>query len=142
MFRLHYSSGSISFGNDEILRSLTAEASTVGTQATAGAPCFLKSSICNSSVDEGEAENELRRIFNKEWFRDMRIVGQFNLGFIICRHERDLFIIDQHAADEKHNFEDVTKRTELNVQRMVCPRQLDMSSEDELTVYEHLDAFR
>lgn len=37
--------------------------------------------------------------------RKMEIVGQFNLGFIICRLEKDLFIVDQHASDEKSTFE-------------------------------------
>jgi DNA mismatch repair protein PMS2 len=35
----------------------------------------------------------------------MAAVGQFNLGFIIARLGADLFIVDQHASDEKANFE-------------------------------------
>jgi DNA mismatch repair protein PMS2 len=31
----------------------------------------------------------------------MKVLGQFNLGFIIARLEDDLFILDQHACDEK-----------------------------------------
>ena len=38
----------------------------------------------------------------------LQIVGQFNLGFIVARLGRDLYIIDQHAADEKYNFERLT----------------------------------
>jgi DNA mismatch repair ATPase MutL len=30
---------------------------------------------------------------------------QFNLGFIIARIGADVFILDQHACDEKFNFE-------------------------------------
>lgn len=30
----------------------------------------------------------------------MHILGQFNLGFIIARLGKDLFIIDQHASGE------------------------------------------
>jgi len=30
---------------------------------------------------------------------------QFNLGFIIARIGADVFILDQHASDEKYNFE-------------------------------------
>jgi DNA mismatch repair protein PMS2 len=32
-------------------------------------------------------------------------VGQFNLGFIVARLGRELFIVDQHASDEKATFE-------------------------------------
>lgn len=51
-----------------------------------------------SAADLSVAEKELERIFNKPDFLKMRILGQFNLGFIIVRLERDLFIIDQHAS--------------------------------------------
>ena len=34
----------------------------------------------------------------------MQIVGQFNLGFIIAELRGDLFILDQHACDEKYRY--------------------------------------
>lgn len=34
----------------------------------------------------------------------MRVIGQFNQGFIISLFNQDLFVIDQHASDEKYNF--------------------------------------
>ena len=34
----------------------------------------------------------------------MRIIGQFNLGFIIAELRGDLFILDQHACDEKYRY--------------------------------------
>ena len=37
-------------------------------------------------------------------------VGQFNLGFIVARLGGHLFIIDQHASDEKRNFERLQAR--------------------------------
>jgi DNA mismatch repair ATPase MutL len=35
-------------------------------------------------------------------FPRMRVVGQFNLGFILAELEGDLYILDQHACDEKY----------------------------------------
>jgi DNA mismatch repair protein PMS2 len=32
----------------------------------------------------------------------MQIIGQFNLGFMIARYKGDIFILDQHACDEKY----------------------------------------
>lgn len=49
----------------------------------------------------------------------MKIVGQFNLGFIIARLGNDLFIIDQHASDEKYNFETLQRTTSLKSQKLV-----------------------
>jgi len=42
----------------------------------------------------------------------MEVVGQFNLGFIVAKLNKDLFIVDQHAADEKYNFETLQRTTE------------------------------
>ena len=39
---------------------------------------------------------------------------QFNLGFIIARIGADVFILDQHACDEKYNFETLQVRREGN----------------------------
>ena len=49
----------------------------------------------------------------------MEIIGQFNLGFIIVKYGPDLFIVDQHASDEKYNFEDLEKNTVLQSQRLI-----------------------
>lgn len=49
----------------------------------------------------------------------MEVVGQFNLGFIIARLKSDLFIVDQHASDEKYNFEMLQKTTTISNQRLV-----------------------
>ena len=48
--------------------------------------------------EEVKAEKELERVFKKQDFSRMRVLGQFNLGFIIARLGSDLFIIDQHAS--------------------------------------------
>ena len=52
---------------------------------------------------------KLRETFRKKEFKKMKIIGQFNLGFIICLLNHgatgDLFIIDQHACDERINLE-------------------------------------
>ena len=34
----------------------------------------------------------------------MQVIGQFNLGFVIARHKNDLYILDQHACDEKYKY--------------------------------------
>lgn len=55
---------------------------------------------------EDQAEEELERVFQKHYFREMRVIGQFNLGFIIAKRGKDLFIIDQHASGEGQNLFD------------------------------------
>jgi DNA mismatch repair protein PMS2 len=72
-----------------------------------------------------KAEERLSLTVSKEDFSRMRIVGQFNLGFIIAVRERqldsdveDVFIIDQHASDEKYNFERLQTETVMQVQNL------------------------
>lgn len=56
---------------------------------------------------------------SKDMFKEMEVIGQFNLGFIVTKLKSDLFIIDQHATDEKYNFEMLQQHTVLNGQRLI-----------------------
>ncbi|EFJ13647.1 hypothetical protein SELMODRAFT_121896 [Selaginella moellendorffii] len=71
-----------------------------------------------------------------------KIIGQFNLGFIIARLDSDLFIIDQHASDEKYNFERLSKSTVLNRQPLLRPMPLHLSSAEEIIISTHMEVFR
>lgn len=65
------------------------------------------------------AEEELQKQIEKNDFKEMDIIGQFNLGFIITRLNNDLFIVDQHATDEKYNFEQLQLSTVIDSQILV-----------------------
>ena len=107
------------------------------------------------SLDAPDAESQLSLIISKEDFAHMEIVGQFNLGFILATRpgtvvsgesseqtERfdELFIIDQHASDEKYNFERLQHSTILQSQRMVNPKRLELTAWEEEVVLENLQA--
>lgn len=91
-------------------------------------------------VLSASAEDQSRRVFKKGSFKELQVtlfmtwssflktrsgtlpsqvIGQFNLGFIISKHDQDVFIIDQHAADEKYNFETLQQTTVINTQRLL-----------------------
>jgi len=53
-------------------------------------------------------------------FKEMEIIGQFNLGFIITKLNSDIFMIDQHATDEKYNFEMLQQHTVLQGQKLIA----------------------
>lgn len=72
-----------------------------------------------SKATNQKCEEELRKVISKQDFKEMEVCGQFNLGFIICRLEKDLFILDQHACDEKYNFEQLQKTTVMNTQPLI-----------------------
>lgn len=90
----------------------------------------------SNAEDDAKAAEALSLVIDKTDFASMEIVGQFNLGFIIARrhtsptalvdahgngrgHMDDLFIVDQHAADEKYNFETLQQTTEIISQKLI-----------------------
>lgn len=49
----------------------------------------------------------------------MEVIGQFNNSFIICRYNNDLFIFDQHACDEKYNYETMMNENKIQSQSLI-----------------------
>lgn len=71
----------------------------------------------------------------------MKIIGQFNLGFIVAELEGDLFIIDQHATDEKFRFEKLNNETKLKTQKLIIPKPLNLASLNETIIVENKEFF-
>ena len=90
---------------------------------------------------DAAATNALERVFRKSDFAKMRVIGQFNLGFILAALGPDVFIVDQHASDEIFNFEKLQRETTLNKQPLIKPARLDLSAAEEQTVRTHMDVF-
>ncbi|ORX47224.1 DNA mismatch repair protein MutL [Hesseltinella vesiculosa] len=91
--------------------------------------------------DNDKATRALNLVISKQDFAGMKILGQFNLGFIIVLLHRDLFIIDQHAADEKFNFETLQLTTVINGQKLIKPQHIDLTPSEELIVMDNTDIF-
>jgi DNA mismatch repair protein PMS2 len=74
-------------------------------------------------LDPASAEAFLERTVQKKDFLSMEVVGQYNFGFIIARKTSDstddLFVVDQHASDEKINFEDLQNNTVIQSQKLI-----------------------
>lgn len=89
------------------------------------------------------AESELVRVFQRSWFADLAVIGQFNLGFVLARRGADVFIIDQHAADEKYNYEALASSTPLQVQPLMGGGlPLELAADEELLAMEYAPALR
>lgn len=108
--------------------------------------------IAGSTIDSETAEELLSLTLNKSDFASMKIIGQFNLGFILASRSGistkstssgnsaadNLFIIDQHASDEKFNFERLQATTIVQSQRLVHPKPLELTAVEEEIVIENL----
>ncbi|EJS41939.1 pms1p [Saccharomyces arboricola H-6] len=95
--------------------------------------------------DFEKGEKYLTLTVSKDDFKKMEVVGQFNLGFIIVTRKigdkDDLFIVDQHASDEKYNFETLQAVTVFKSQKLIIPQPVDLSVIDELVVLDNLPVF-
>jgi DNA mismatch repair protein PMS2 len=97
-------------------------------------------------IDAEQEEERLALTVSKSDFVRMHVVGQFNLGFILAlrpasldqtslpdtgRQTDELFIIDQHASDEKFNFERLQLETTVQNQPLVHPKILELTAVEE-----------
>ncbi|MFS7901713.1 putative ribosomal protein S5 domain 2-type [Helianthus anomalus] len=130
------------------LAAFQASKNSLGVSKTNG--CYADASLEISQVVEEDAKaqalsaavSELEKLFKKEDFGRMKVIGQFNLGFIIGKLEQDLFIVDQHAADEKYNYERLSQSTILNQQPLLRPIPVELSPEEEIIASIHMDTIR
>lgn len=121
--------------------------------------CQTTAGVRLESIESEDAEAKLSLKISKSDFTKMRIVGQFNLGFILAVREAvsassstscsrdsgtkdddELFIIDQHASDEKYNFERLQATTTVQSQRLVQPKTLSLTALEEEIILANLPA--
>ena len=57
-------------------------------------------------------------------------------------NDEDLFILDQHASDEKFNFETMSRTTVLHTQDLINPIKVQLSVTDALAVKLHEEVFK
>lgn len=107
------------------------------------------------SIEREDAEEKLSLTISKSDFGRMKVVGQFNLGFILAVRQAEmnsdnaenrdtaddeLFIVDQHATDEKYNFERLQATTVVQSQRLVQPKALELTAIEEEVIKENIEA--
>jgi DNA mismatch repair protein PMS2 len=73
---------------------------------------------------------DMRVQISKSDFARMRIIGQFNLGFILVELDGHLLIVDQHASDEIFNFHRYCDSMEIRTQRLLRPVKLEIDCAD------------
>lgn len=117
-----------------------------------------------NGLEADNAEETLALTIHKGDFGKMKIIGQFNLGFVLAvrpsrtsitvpstsspptaatqrkLQDDELFIIDQHASDEKFNFERLQATTTVQSQRLVRPKPLELTAVEEEIVIENQSA--
>jgi DNA mismatch repair protein PMS2 len=103
----------------------------------------------NSNANKpSEVKGEVEQVavdtisLSKGDFSSMTVIGQFNLGFILARsQDNHLWILDQHACDEKFNFEKLCVETVIHEQKLIAPMPLELSPSEETCIMDHMEIF-
>lgn len=78
-------------------------------------------------------------------FPDLKIIGQFNNTYILTEYNKELYIIDQHAAHEKILFvkylEEISKG-DVIVQGLIAPLIIELMDEDFAYYKENQEVFK
>lgn len=82
---------------------------------------------------------------HKKELANLRILGQFNHGFIIASqwkgdHEY-VYVIDQHAADERLQLETLWKNLQFQTQKLLKPKRIRVPIDDFMCIKERLKEF-
>jgi DNA mismatch repair protein PMS2 len=120
----------------------TAElADIVGVRSAVGSSAVSLASCAANAADAAAREaleREYSRVLSKQHFTAMaapsNLIGQFNKGFILASLGSDVFLLDQHACDEKFNFERLVRTTSIHTQQLLVPRLIDLTASEEATV--------
>ncbi|KAF7559452.1 hypothetical protein G7046_g4695 [Stylonectria norvegica] len=144
----------------QIAQHLRIDEDMVRSRMTSWGSCDTKDASTTSGepavadLSAADAEEKLSLIISRSDFSKMKVAGQFNLGFIIAirlaagdrddgegpAEDDELFIIDQHATDEKYNFERLQATTVVQSQRLVQPKRLELTALEEEIVMQNMEA--
>lgn len=73
-------------------------------------------------------------LWRRKPFADLRVIGQFHDTYILCESDnRELILIDQHAAHERVRYEQLTEKSAAgprDVQRLLIPETIELGYEE------------
>ncbi len=104
----------------------------------------------NSDVKKEEVKEEIidatkmQQEIESETEADVRIVGQVFETYILAESEGNMLIIDQHAAHERLNFEELKRKREENIkesQMLLIPEMVSLNPEEMVIWQDNKDFF-
>lgn len=94
-----------------------------------------ESIVVNQTSFDFSATEEKEIVIKNEEFKKLKLypVGQVHGTYIIAENEDGMFILDQHAAHERVNYEMILKRfhdEDISVTDMLLPLSIELSASD------------
>ncbi|WP_078380824.1 DNA mismatch repair endonuclease MutL [Sutcliffiella halmapala] len=107
---------------------------------------YIEESSYIDSQDEGREEEE-PVVMEAESTRIPQLypIGQMHGTYILAQNENGLYLIDQHAAQERINYEYFYRKLgqeDRNLQELLVPLTIECSMDEYLFLEEHVEAFR
>jgi DNA mismatch repair protein MutL len=95
----------------------------------------------SSGSASGPASSEDPVLFStRGFYSKLRFVAQIRGTFLVCEGDDALYVIDQHAADERRNFDKLrtsfTTRA-VSVQKLLVPEVVEITPQEAATLSEH-----
>jgi DNA mismatch repair protein MutL len=74
------------------------------------------------------------------FYSKLRFVAQIRGTFLVCEGDDALYVIDQHAADERRNFDKLRNSFQtraVSVQKLLVPEVVEITPQEAATLSEH-----
>ncbi len=99
----------------------------------------------NFDTNSKETEEEEEKNIEDERIKDMYPVGVVHGTYIICENDKGMFIIDQHAAAERINYEKyyhALSTHSKNTIDVLIPYKIELPSNEYLILEKHFDILK
>jgi DNA mismatch repair protein MutL len=76
----------------------------------------------------------------KGFYTSLRFASQIRATFLVCEADDGLYVIDQHAADERRNFDKLRRSFEkraVSSQKLLVPDVVEVTHDELATLLEH-----
>ena len=86
--------------------------------------------------ESGTEDNKKNRL------KDMKPIGAIHATFIVCENEDGMYLIDQHAAHERINYEKFLDKLSANDNKaidLIVPIKIEMVNKDYIVIKEHFN---
>jgi DNA mismatch repair protein MutL len=96
-------------------------------------------------IKEDTNKEDVNDINDKAKFPPLTVIGQFNNTYILAQYKDELYIIDQHAAHEKINFEKYIKdlkNKKVAAQILIPSEIIELTPQDFIIYLENKEIFK
>ncbi len=102
-----------------------------------------KTAVVGKKELKGNFKSIANRVLNPEFkLLDLHVIGQVLGTYIVCQNDEGMYLIDQHAAKERVNYEIVEesfRNKKIDTIESLIPITIELSSSDFLLIKERMD---